>query len=501
MSSNTRIELELEHHYKNKFLGKHALKPGKHVTVLGSGLAADIRLLGQDVGEVHAYVEYSDGQWYIIDAGSGQGTWVAKQPIMREAIHDEATVSIGGHQLKFKRRSCDVSMFQAPKIEGAGTTAGTQLFHQVIIKKRGVVHKTALLASVDTFYYEIANDNHHFRAPKEGEVLEKKVGDYQILQRLVRTSVAEGKSGKEMMMSNARGPTAIALGVIMMLVLIIAAMPSKPQQDLAAPSLDQNKFTRMIVDSKMMKKKRQEARERQKKMGEQPAGAVAQQQPQKSMTTPIQSKGATPKVVSQLKTAGLSALLGKISKRASSVGVKIESNGVAAETGVSRSVAVATVGSLQGIGTQAGNGGTTFKVGGVGTLGKGGGSGSVAGMGGLAVGAAGTGSVGIIDEETEIEGGLDKDVIAKVIASNLGEIRYCYERQLSADPDLYGKVMLKFSIDAAGAVSTQKIGTTTLKSAMVEGCILRRVANWKFPKPRGGTTVLVTYPFLFKSTN
>lgn len=499
MNANTRIELELEHHYKNKFLGRHSLRPGKNITVLGSAAASDVRLLGQDVSSVHAYLEYADGQWFIVDAGSGQGTWVLKQPILREAVSDETVVAIGGHQLKFKRRACDVTLFKADKIQ-SGTTAGTELYHQVIIKKRGVIHKTALLASVDTFYYDISNDTHHFRAPKEGEVIEKTFGEYTVMQRLVRTSIATGHSKEEMFRSNARGPVAIALGVIMLLILVIAAMPSKPEEELVAPALDQNKFTRMITDSKMMKKKRLEARERQKKMGEQPSGGVAQQ-PQKSMSTPISSKGSTPKVISQLKTAGLSALLGKISRRASAVGLKIETQGMTADQGIGRAVAVASVGSLSGVGTQAGNGGSTFKIGGVGTLGKGGGGGSVAGMGGLAVGAAGSGTVGVIEEETEIEGGLDKDVIARVIASNLGEIRYCYERQLSADPDLYGKVMLKFSIDAAGAVATQKIGTTTLKSAMVEGCILRRVANWKFPKPRGGTTVLVTYPFLFKSTN
>lgn len=119
----------------------------------------------------------------------------------------------------------------------------------------------------------------------------------------------------------------------------------------------------------------------------------------------------------------------------------------------------------------------------------------------MASGGVGSASVGILDEESEIEGGLDKDVIARVINSQLGEIRYCYERQLAAEPDIYGKVVVRFSIDAGGTVNTQRVGLTTLRSAIVEGCILRRVASWKFPKPRGGTTVLVTYPFLFKSTN
>jgi TonB family protein len=83
----------------------------------------------------------------------------------------------------------------------------------------------------------------------------------------------------------------------------------------------------------------------------------------------------------------------------------------------------------------------------------------------------------------------------------LGQIRYCYERQLSASPDLYGKVAVKFVIGAAGEVTSQQIGSSTLKNAMVEGCILRRVARWKFPNPKGGTSVIVTYPFLFKSLN
>ena len=105
-----------------------------------------------------------------------------------------------------------------------------------------------------------------------------------------------------------------------------------------------------------------------------------------------------------------------------------------------------------------------------------------------------------LEEETEIDGGLDKEAIARVIRSQLGQIRYCYERQLSASPELYGKILVKFTIGAAGSVVAQAIGNTSLNNAMVEGCILRRVAGWQFPTPKGGTNVLVTYPFLFKST-
>jgi hypothetical protein len=59
----------------------------------------------------------------------------------------------------------------------------------------------------------------------------------------------------------------------------------------------------------------------------------------------------------------------------------------------------------------------------------------------------------------------------------------------------------RFGIGADGLIETQRISDTTLRNATVEGCILQKVAKWKFPTPQGGTKVLVTYPFLFKSTN
>ena len=54
-------------------------------------------------------------------------------------------------------------------------------------------------------------------------------------------------------------------------------------------------------------------------------------------------------------------------------------------------------------------------------------------------------------------------------------------------------------IDAGGGVMEPKIDTSTLKSSLVEGCVLRRMAGWKFPLPKGGTQVRVSYPFLFKA--
>src|SRR5690606_35732929 len=119
----------------------------------------------------------------------------------------------------------------------------------------------------------------------------------------------------------------------------------------------------------------------------------------------------------------------------------------------------------------------------------------------LSGGNVGQSGVNLLEDESEVAGGLDKEVIADFIRRHIGHILYCYERSLSANPNLFGKVSVRFVIGATGQVETQKIGESTLKEAKVESCILNKVAQWKFPTPKGGVQVMVTYPFLFKTTN
>lgn len=119
----------------------------------------------------------------------------------------------------------------------------------------------------------------------------------------------------------------------------------------------------------------------------------------------------------------------------------------------------------------------------------------------LSAGATGNSGVGLLEEEGDVTGGLDKEVIAAFIRKNIGHILYCYERSLSANPNLFGKVAVKFTIGGTGTVETQKIGESTLRNGQVESCILEKISHWKFPEPKGGMKVVVTYPFLFKTTN
>jgi TonB family protein len=158
----------------------------------------------------------------------------------------------------------------------------------------------------------------------------------------------------------------------------------------------------------------------------------------------------------------------------------------------------------------AGSYGTRGKAGG-GAQGAGYGSqtlvGSWKGTGGIGNGPAGSGAgngnlrgspYGLVDGEGDdaiVTGGLDRDQIAAVILRNLGQITYCYEQGLQRKPALSGRVAVRFQIGASGRVETAGVKHSSVRHAQVESCIVSKLRTWKFPKPQGGVTVAVTYPF------
>jgi TonB family protein len=152
------------------------------------------------------------------------------------------------------------------------------------------------------------------------------------------------------------------------------------------------------------------------------------------------------------------------------------------------------VGGLGTRGNGSGGGGTALGIGGLGTKGDGRGTG---GRGGIDLGGKGKATTRIVPGKTTVVGGLDKDVIAKIIRSHQNEIKYCYETELNKNPSLAGKVAVAFTIDPTGAVADANVTETTLNNSTAENCMLARIRRWKFPEPKGGGVVAVTYPWLF----
>ncbi len=154
------------------------------------------------------------------------------------------------------------------------------------------------------------------------------------------------------------------------------------------------------------------------------------------------------------------------------------------------------VGGLGSRGSGSGGGGNGLGLGGLGTKGGGRGAG---GYGSIDLGGKGKDSTRVIPGKTTVVGGLDKDVIMKVIKRHQNEIKFCYEQELQKNPALAGKVAVAWTIDATGGVSEANISESSIGNANVESCIEQRIRRWKFPEPQGGGVVNVTFPWIFKA--
>lgn len=97
-------------------------------------------------------------------------------------------------------------------------------------------------------------------------------------------------------------------------------------------------------------------------------------------------------------------------------------------------------------------------------------------------------------------GAIEKGALQKVIQSHQGEIVKCYEERLSHDPRLAGKVTMRWVVQANGGVGEVKVAdATTLEDHALHECMKARIATWRFPRPAGGGTAVVTFPWVFRS--
>jgi hypothetical protein len=100
--------------------------------------------------------------------------------------------------------------------------------------------------------------------------------------------------------------------------------------------------------------------------------------------------------------------------------------------------------------------------------------------------------------DAEVLGQMDRSLVAAVVKRHRNQVRYCYERELVKEPTLEGRMVVKFVIGADGAVASASLTENTVNEAVGE-CVVGRFRRMRFPEPRGGGIVIVTYPFVFGS--
>lgn len=154
---------------------------------------------------------------------------------------------------------------------------------------------------------------------------------------------------------------------------------------------------------------------------------------------------------------------------------------------------------LSGIGEGGGGRGEGIGLGSIGTIGHGAGTGTGQGFGsghGRLGGSHRTKPPQVRMGATQVSGRLPPEVIQRIVRQNFGRFRLCFENGLRNNPNLQGRVSVRFVIGHDGAVSQVQNGGSDMPDSGVVSCTVRAFYGLSFPQPEGGI-VTVTYPIMF----
>lgn len=153
---------------------------------------------------------------------------------------------------------------------------------------------------------------------------------------------------------------------------------------------------------------------------------------------------------------------------------------------------------LSGIGEGGGGRGEGIGLGNIGTIGHGAGTGTGQGFGsghGRLAGSHRAVAPKVRMGATSVSGRLPPEVIQRIVRQNFGRFRLCYENGLRNNPNLQGRVSVRFVIGRDGSVSQVANGGSDLADPAAVSCIVRAFGGLSFPQPEGGI-VTVVYPII-----
>lgn len=121
--------------------------------------------------------------------------------------------------------------------------------------------------------------------------------------------------------------------------------------------------------------------------------------------------------------------------------------------------------------------------------------------GGAALPAGAAPSSAPVSRDPNCDAPCDGRETAELLSSlraKAGQARSCYERALSNNGALAGKLEVTLRVGANGAACSASVASDTLGDAAVKSCALARFRGGKYPKPTGGC-VDVSVPMNFMS--
>ena len=93
-------------------------------------------------------------------------------------------------------------------------------------------------------------------------------------------------------------------------------------------------------------------------------------------------------------------------------------------------------------------------------------------------------------------GHLPPEVIQRIVRQNFGRFSFCYQNGLKTNPNLEGRVTVKFVIGRDGGVQLAADGGSDIPDQGVKQCVVSGFSSLSFPPPDNGV-VTVVYPLMF----
>jgi TonB family protein len=89
-----------------------------------------------------------------------------------------------------------------------------------------------------------------------------------------------------------------------------------------------------------------------------------------------------------------------------------------------------------------------------------------------------------------------RDMIRKKVRGYLPELEAAYTAVLRGNPDLRGRILVRFRIDPSGKIQRAEPVEESFRDAAFVNSVLEKIRGWTF-EPMGGREVEVLYPFVF----
>jgi hypothetical protein len=283
--------------------------------------------------------------------------------------------------------------------------------------------------------------------------------------------------------------------------LVKLQAPMEREKKWAARHAEEKKKEEEAEDAKKAGEQKKEADEGQAKRAKEKAGKLGRQDATARDT--VITKGDKDVLREKVSKVGLLGLIGKEKPQGSGLSKLFAEN-----NDIEQAVA-----GMAGAKVVAGRGGGGLSTSGSGVGGGGTGFGHIYGAGNLDTGGRGSKGhgrgpklgdrgerevqVSMSTGNGESDGSLSKEQIERVVRAHAAGIKYCYEKELQRKQSLSGNVDMFWVIAPDGTVPKANIKASSLGDAAVEGCIIRQIKQWQFPKAPG-QTIVGRYPFLFK---